>query len=100
MEKVCMNCKWQTKGRPCPIFTRLHEPKKDLKIHALNRTNFGCNLFDKIGTKADGSVLNKLFTNEDQHCNYCRKITTTTIWDCDICGLSKGHPESMRNGNG
>lgn len=31
------------------------------------------------------------------HCNYCGQQTDTKEWDCQICGMSKGHP-TITNG--
>jgi hypothetical protein len=27
------------------------------------------------------------------YCNYCRMLTDTCDYDCDVCGLSKPHPD-------
>jgi len=33
--------------------------------------------------------------NSPQYCNFCRKVTVTKEWDCERCGLSKGHVEMV-----
>ena len=59
MSNSCSNCKYDTRGRVCPIFSRLHVQSVHLKIWSLNRTNFSCNLWSPFGSKKYPSCLDK-----------------------------------------
>jgi hypothetical protein len=60
-DKTCLECRFEKKGRPCPIAMRLHTPNWDKKMWALNRTNFGCILWEPYQRhERGGSVLDKL----------------------------------------
>lgn len=60
MKETCSNCRFDTKGRVCPIKQRLHEVDPGKKLWALNRSNWGCSLWEPYAHGGGGSALDKL----------------------------------------